>query len=105
MRLRWRNIALTFRIIFWICYGPFWFARRLSRWTARLVGTAMIAGRDSAPCHGCGEEVSFLGRWECGFCGYGFDGFGFARCEVCGAVPPFLSCQTCGAGIRNPALF
>jgi hypothetical protein len=62
-------------------------------------------GRDALPCRGCGADVSLVGRWQCSWCNYTFDGYAFARCEVCGAVPPFLECQTCGVGIRNPTMF
>ncbi len=78
---------------------------KLYRLTGRLVGAWVLATRDAVPCPGCGEDVPLVGRWECGWCGYTFDGFAFARCEVCGAVPPFMECQTCGHGVRNPMIF
>jgi hypothetical protein len=75
------------------------------RWTGRLLGAWILAWRDALPCPACGEPVSLVGRWRCGWCDYVFDGFAFARCRVCGAMPPFIACQSCGAGLKNPTLW
>jgi hypothetical protein len=74
-------------------------------WSGRLAGAWVVRTRDALPCSGCEDSVSLVGRWECGMCGYKFDGFAFARCEMCGAVPPFIDCQTCGNSVGNPMLF
>ncbi len=90
----------------WVCLRvPVVVARWLRRFLVRLVGGWILATRDALPCPSCREPVSLVGRWQCAWCNYVFDGFGFARCEVCGAVPPYLECQSCGAGIKNPMLF
>lgn len=88
----------------WLLLAPVLIPLKLHRWTGRLVGGWVLATRDSTPCPGCGETVSLVGRWQCGWCDYVFDGFAFARCEICGAVPPFIDCQACGASVRNPTL-
>jgi hypothetical protein len=79
--------------------------RGLTSLIVRAVGAWLISTRDALPCSGCGEPVSLVGRWQCGWCDYVFDGFAFVRCEVCGALPPFLECQSCGVGVKNPMLF
>lgn len=89
----------------WLLAGPFLAARWLSRLIGRLAGGWVLATRDQLPCPGCGEPVSLVGRWQCEWCQWVFDGFAFSRCEICGAVPPFIECQRCGAGVRNPAFF
>ncbi len=90
----------------WVCLRlPVLLTRRLARLMVRLMGWWILATRDVLPCPSCGEPVSLVGRWQCAWCNYIFDGFGFARCEVCGSVPPYLECQHCGAGIKNPMLF
>jgi hypothetical protein len=105
MRYRWRSVLLTLQIIFWAFYWPIWLTRHLTRLIVTILGAGVFARRDSIECRGCGDEVSLLGRWECSWCGWVFDGFGFARCEMCGAVPPFLECQRCGLTLRNPTYF
>src|SRR5207245_2872206 len=84
-------------------------------WTFRLPITCAIklvhflAARpllkDSLVCRSCRSLISLLGLWQCGMCGYSFYGFYFARCEVCGAVPPYLECGHCGASTMNPLIF
>jgi len=91
-------------IWWWLCL-PVIMTRGLARFIVRIRAGAALAKRDALPCQGCGEPVSLVSRWECGWCGYVFDGFAFAPCEVCGAVPPFIECQRCGVGIRHPGLF
>jgi hypothetical protein len=105
MKYRWKDIVLTLRIIFWAFYWPIWLTKHLYRGTEKVLGTLTLARRDSIQCRACGDQVSLLGRWECGWCGWVFDGFGFARCELCGAVPPYLECQRCGLTFRNPTIF
>jgi hypothetical protein len=99
---RWR---LWLRIIGWLLRAPIALTRGLSGLIVRLGGTWILLRHDAFPCRGCGATVSLVGRWRCGWCDYAFDGFAFARCEVCGAVPPFIECQVCGVGIKNPMLF
>jgi hypothetical protein len=93
------------RIAFWLLLAILHLPFRLYRWTGRLAGAWFVRTRDALPCSGCEDTVSLVGRWQCGSCGYTFDGFAFARCEVCGDTPPFIECQTCGVGVRNPLLF
>lgn len=103
-----RRYALAWwslKAAWWLVLAPIVLMAKLSRAIARLVGAWVLATRDAVRCPGCGEDVPLVGRWECGWCGYTFDGFAFARCEVCGAVPPFIECQTCGHGVRNPMFF
>lgn len=85
--------------------GTTWATRHLTRSIVRLVAGWVLVRKDSLPCPGCGEPVSLVSRWQCGWCDYVFDGFGFSRCEVCGAVPPFIDCQRCGHGLQNPMFF
>lgn len=95
----------SLRVAWWCVRVPFVLAHAMAAVIVRLSGAFILATRDEITCRGCGEPVSFVGRFECGWCGYVFDGFAFARCEVCGAVPPFLNCQACGASVKNPTLF
>jgi hypothetical protein len=90
------------RIALWLVLEFVRFPFRVYRWSGRLAGAWVMRTQDSLPCSSCDDSVSLVGQWECGMCGYKFDGFAFARCEICGAVPPFIECQTCGNGVRNP---
>jgi len=90
------------RIAIWLIRAPFVLARKLSRLICRIAGAAVLIGRDSLPCPGCDGEISLVGRWECSWCGYVFDGFFFSRCQICGAMPPYIQCRECGVGVRNP---
>jgi len=76
-------------------------ARIAYRTMLRSSGAWTLVTQDALACVSCGNGVSLVGRWQCGRCGYVFDGFAFARCAVCGAVPPYVPCL-CGAGLRNP---
>lgn len=84
---------------------PFLVARFFARMIGRSVGAWVLATTDAVACPGCNGTVSLVGRWQCGWCSYVFDGFAFARCEICGAVPPFIDCQACGASVMNPTFF
>ena len=105
--MRRQQINTIFRILYWSFYLPLLIAKHVYRLTGRLIGLAALMNRDSLPCPACGDEVSLVGRWECSWCGFVFDGFAFARCPSmgCGAVPPFIECQSCGLTISNPSLF
>lgn len=103
-QLIWQWLLLSARAVLWLTLAPFIVAQQLYRGTGRMAGAWVLATRDAMTCSGCGEWVSLVGRWECGRCRYVFDGFAFARCAVCGAVPPFIQCQACGVGLRNPVL-
>ena len=105
--MRRQHFTTAFKIRFWSVYLPFLCTRQLYRLTGRLIGNAMLLNRDSLTCTACGNEVSLVGRWECAWCGRVFDGFAFGRCPTrkCGAVPPFIECQSCGFAIDNPTLF
>ena len=91
---------LALRGFLWLLAAPAVFTVQLVRfWAARsLLG-------DIIPCRTCGTEIPVLGLRECGACAYTFYGFYFARCEVCGSVPPYLECDHCGASTMNPMLF
>ena len=99
-----QSLRVSLRVLLWAAVAPFVVARQLYRGTGLLTGTWVLATHDAIPCPGCGMPVALTGRWECGRCRYVFDGFAFARCGVCGAVPPYISCQRCGVGLRNPML-
>ena len=103
--MRRHHISTILKILSWSFYLPFLITKSLYRLTGRVIGTAALLNRNSLQCGACGDEVSLVGRWECGWCGWVFDGFAFARCDICGAVPPFIECQRCGLTIRNPSLF
>ncbi len=100
--LMFRSLLLTIRLALWAVLLPFGVASRLYRWTKQLAGAVVLTRRDALPCFGCGSPVSLVGRFECGRCRYVFDGFAFTRCAVCGAAPPFIPCQVCGVGLKNP---
>jgi hypothetical protein len=85
--------------------APFWLTFRLWRLVGRTIGSWILMTNDSFMCPGCGGEISLVGRFECGWCSYVFDGFFFARCVVCGAVPPYVNCQACRVSIKNPLIF
>jgi hypothetical protein len=96
---------LAIKVALWLMRAPFFAMRSLARAIARSVGAWVLATTDAVVCPGCGGAVSLVGRWQCGWCSYVFDGFAFARCEICGAVPPFIDCQACGASVMNPTFF
>lgn len=100
-----RRIVFWARVAWWIVRLPLVITRGIYRLIGRGVRAWTLIGRDTLPCRGCGGEVSLVGRWQCSWCNYTFDGFAFAPCAVCGAVPPFMECQTCGVGIMNPTMF
>ena len=99
------RLLLAIKVGFWLIRVPFLVARFLARTISRSVGAWVLATTDGVACPGCGGAVSLVGRWQCAWCNYVFDGFAFARCEVCGAVPPFIDCQACGASVMNPTFF
>jgi hypothetical protein len=105
--MRRHHISTMFKVVFWSLYLPFKITTYVYRMTGRIVGAAMLHNRDWLICPACGDEISLVGRWECGWCGRVFDGFAFARCpgRECGAVPPFIECQRCGLSVNNPSLF
>jgi len=97
-----RQITSAAKVTWFLIKAPFVLTYKLSRLTRRIIGGVILRMNDSFPCSGCGEQISLVGRWECGWCAYVFDGYFFARCAVCGAVPPYIKCQACGVGIKNP---
>lgn len=99
------RLLLAVKVAFWLTRAPFLAVKFLARAIGRSVGAWVLATRDTVPCPGCRAAVSLVGRWQCGWCNYVFDGFAFARCEICGAVPPFIDCQACGASVMNPMFF
>lgn len=99
--LVWEALLWSVLVLRWTVVVPFAVAVGVYRGMVRLAGASTLVTQDAQGCHSCGGAVSLVGRWQCGRCGYVFDGFGFARCAVCGSVPPYLPC-TCGASIRNP---
>ncbi len=105
--MRRQQLRTLFTILYWTFYLPLLIAKLVYRGTGTLIGTVALIGRDAVRCPACGEAVSLLGRWECSWCGRVFDGFAFRRCpgRECGAVPPFIECQSCGLSIDNPKLF
>jgi hypothetical protein len=70
----------------------------------RLWASRPLLG-DAVSCRTCGSDISLVGLWECGRCGYSWHGWYFSRCEYCGDVPPFLVCDQCGASMMNPLIF
>lgn len=101
MKPEYRTLARwTLRGLIWLLWAPMALAINLVRmWAARELRS------DSLHCSTCGTEISLLGLWECGTCSYRFYGFYFARCEVCGDLPAWIDCPSCGACTKNPALF
>lgn len=102
MDLVWTSIEMSVRTACWLVRAPFVMARQLYRLVGRLVGALTLLQHDVLPCRGCGTSVSLVGRWQCGRCKFTTDGFMFARCPVCGSVPPYVPCANCGVGLRNP---
>lgn len=105
--MRRHQLSTIFKTLFWTFYLPILITKQLYRVTGRIIGGAVLLKRDSLTCAACGDDVSLVGRWECSWCGRVFDGFAFARCpgRECGAIPPFIECQSCGLSIDNPSLF
>jgi hypothetical protein len=95
-------LRATVRVLVWSAVAPLLIARRLYRIIRRLAGARILATHDALPCLGCGTSVSLVGRFACGRCHYTFDGFAFSACDICGAVPPYISCQSCGVSLENP---
>lgn len=102
MRAEWQWIKFAFRATLFLLVLPFRVGRWLGWIMVRLVGVWVLSTRDALGCPGCGSEQLLLGRWQCAWCEFVFDGFAFARCPNCFAVPPFIECQNCGASVRNP---
>src|SRR5262245_17772360 len=106
--MRWlttRNIVWTAKAAWFVIAASFTLAYTLWRFLGRRIGAGIAKSSDSFPCAGCGEEVSLVGLWECGRCGYVFDGWFLARCVLCGAVPPYVKGQACGVSVKNPMIF
>src|SRR5262245_26052530 len=105
--MRRHQLGNMLRVVYWSFYAPIWIAKLIYRKTGRLIGYGALFMRDAVRCPACGAAVSLLGRWECAWCGRVFDGFAFWKCpgRECGAVPPFIECQSCGLTIDNPSLF
>lgn len=104
MAVWWAAIRLCTRLAWRLAQLPVLIVRHLFRGTQRLAGGMTLLQVDTLPCRGCGQAVSLVGRWQCGRCRYTTDGFMFARCPICQSVPPYIPCQSCGVGLRNPAL-
>ena len=100
-----KSIIWTVKAVVWLVWAPFNVTYSFYRWIGKLFGAWFLTTTDLLHCPGCGENISLVGRWECAWCSFVFDGFFFARCNVCGAVPQFIQCQQCGVGVRNPMLF
>jgi ribosomal protein S27AE len=100
--LVWQSLVWSVRAFWWAALIPLAGARRVYRGIARVAGASALVTHDVLACPSCGNAVSLVGRWQCGRCGYVFDGFAFARCAVCRSVPPYLPRSFCGAGLRNP---
>ena len=100
------NLNKLFRLyltlILWLLLAPLRCLPFVYWGVRRLIGLLFIIRRDALPCRGCGASVSLLGRWQCGSCGFVYDGLAFSRCPNCRATVPYLPCQRCGCGIRNP---
>lgn len=101
-RLIQESIVAAIRFALWLVRAPIALAVWVPRLARRLAGAHLLATRDALLCPGCGTNVPLVGRYECGRCHLVFDGFAFARCAVCGEVPPFVTCPNCGVGLMNP---
>ena len=102
MDLVWTAIRIVVRLAWQLAWLPVLIVRHLFHATRRLSGAVTLLQTDALPCRGCGNPVSLVGRWQCGRCRYTTDGFMFAGCPVCGSVPPYIPCQNCGVGLKNP---
>jgi len=102
MDLASTTIQTALRLIWLLAWLPITFGRYLYRLIWRLAGALTLLRTDALPCRGCGNPVSLVGRWQCGRCKFTTDGFMFAKCPVCGSVPPYIPCASCGVGLRNP---
>src|SRR5262245_38931564 len=101
-RINTKHIIWAAKAAWFLIVAPFWFTRWLRQFVGKWIATLVLKKIDSFPCPGCGADITLVGRWECGWCGYVFDGWFFARCVVCGAVPPYVKCQACGVGVKDP---
>lgn len=102
--LKMKHIVQTSKAAWYVVSSPFTLTRGLSGLVTQTIGAGILIRRDAFQCWGCSEPISLVGRWECSSCGYIFDGFFFARCFICGAIPPYISCTNCGVGVKNPTL-
>lgn len=102
MDVVWTSIETSVRVTWLLVRMPLVIAKCLYRLIWRLAGALTLLRTDVLPCRGCGNPVSLVGRWQCGRCKFTTDGFMFARCPVCGSVPPYIPCADCGVGLRNP---
>jgi hypothetical protein len=87
------------RAMLWLLWAPTAFALK-----AVWLSAARSALGDTMKCGTCHGAISLLGLWACGGCGYSWHGWYFARCEVCGDVPPYVECGRCGATTMNPLI-
>jgi hypothetical protein len=84
-------------IFVWLATAPTRSAIALARLAA---ARAMLS--DAIICSTCQHNILLLGFWQCSWCNYLFFGFFFSRCFACGAIPPFLNCEHCGASMLSP---
>lgn len=101
-RINTKHVIWSAKAAWFLIVAPIALTCALRRFIGKSIASHYLKQVDSFPCYGCGEDISLVGRWECGWCGYVFDGWFFARCVVCGAVPPYVKCQACGVGVKDP---
>lgn len=91
---------LALRALAWILWMPVSLALKAVWFSA----ARSVVG-DTMSCGTCHATIALLGLWMCGRCSYSWHGWYFARCELCGDVPPFVECGRCGATTMNPLIF
>jgi len=95
-----RQISFTGKAAWYLIKTPFILTYKLSRLIRKIIGGWILKMNDSFQCSGCGEKISLVGRWECGWCGYVFDGFFLRAARYAALSRPTLSARPAGLELR-----
>lgn len=98
-------VKVTWHTAVGLSTAAFWTGHAVGKGVGLAVDLAQSGARVS---HGrllCprGHVVDDEGVWQCGACGYTWEGLPW-RCPhvECGAQTQFITCPTCGLSVRNP---
>jgi hypothetical protein len=96
-----KDILRALKIIAVITAAPLWCIVWLAKSIRRMRRIDLLF-RDEFLCDACGQGVALVGVFTCPHCRMTAPGFYFSRCRLCGAVPSFIRCPTCGVCTLNP---
>lgn len=96
-----RPLGATFGVFSW-CIVTAWLGTR-SFWKVSVLCIRWRQIKAEVRLCPRGHEVPVFGLWDCA-CHSRFEGWAFARCEVCHETAGYVSCGVCGLPVRNPFL-